>query len=78
LQKHGLLASYDAGRSWQRVNDPLAEGFFPVVQARRNGGLVAVSATEGLLSYNPSAHSADSGVGTSMVVTPSPERKPKH
>ena len=77
LQKHGLLASYDAGKSWQRVNDPLAEGFFPVVQSRRNGGLVAVSATEGLLSYEPSSRSADSGVGTSMVVSPSTAQKPK-
>src|SRR5262249_53556172 len=36
LQKHGLIASFDAGTSWQRVSDPVAEGFFPVVQARRN------------------------------------------
>jgi photosystem II stability/assembly factor-like uncharacterized protein len=78
LQKRGLLASYDAGKNWQRVNDPLAEGFFPVVQARRNGGLVAVSATEGLLSYEPTARSADSGgVGTSMLVSPSKVQKPK-
>jgi photosystem II stability/assembly factor-like uncharacterized protein len=65
LQKHGLLASHDAGKSWQRVNDPLAEGFFPVVRAQRNGGLVAVSATEGLLSYEPGARAADNGSGTS-------------
>jgi photosystem II stability/assembly factor-like uncharacterized protein len=65
LQKHGLLASYDAGKSWQRVSDPLAEGFFPVVRAQRNGGLVAVSATEGLLSYEPGARAADNGAGTS-------------
>src|SRR5215470_8316811 len=41
LQKHGLIASFDAGTSWQRVSDPVAEGFFPVVQARRNGAVVA-------------------------------------
>jgi photosystem II stability/assembly factor-like uncharacterized protein len=65
LQKRGLLASYDAGKSWQRVSDPLAEGFFPVVTAQRNGGLVAVSATEGLLSYEGGARSADASAGTS-------------
>jgi photosystem II stability/assembly factor-like uncharacterized protein len=65
LQKRGLLASYDAGKSWQRVSDPLAEGFFPVVRAQRNGGLVAVSATEGLLSYEGGARTADSSAGTS-------------
>jgi len=65
LQKRGLLASYDSGKSWQRVSDPLAEGFFPVVSAQRNGGLVAVSATEGLLSYEGGARSADASTGTS-------------
>lgn len=65
LQKRGLLASYDAGKSWQRVSDPLAEGFFPVVSAQRNGGLVAVSATEGLLSYEGGARSAEASAGTS-------------
>jgi photosystem II stability/assembly factor-like uncharacterized protein len=65
LQKRGLLASRDGGKSWQRVSDPLAEGFFPVVHAQRNGGLVAVSATEGLLSYEGEARSADSSAGSS-------------
>jgi len=77
LQKRGLLASYDSGKSWQRVNDPLAEGFFPVVHARRNGAVVAVSATEGLLSYEGGARSADGSVGTSMLRTPGDSQKPK-
>lgn len=71
LQKHGLLASFDAGKSWQRVSDPLAEGYFPVVRTRRNGQVVAVSATEGLLSFEPDApRSATTGVGTSQLVSP--------
>jgi hypothetical protein len=41
------------------VNNPLAEGYFPVVRTRRDGGLVAASATEGLLAYEPDARSAD-------------------
>jgi len=58
LQKHGLLASFDAGKSWQRVNDPVAEGYFPVLQARRNGSVVAASATEGILSFETGARAA--------------------
>lgn len=64
LQKHGLLASFDVGKSWQRVSDPLAEGYFPVVHARRNGSLVAASATEGLLSLEPTGRSANEGAGS--------------
>jgi photosystem II stability/assembly factor-like uncharacterized protein len=67
LQKRGLLASFDAGKSWQRLNDPLADSYFPVVQVRRNGGLVAASATEGLLSLEPGARSASSSVGVSQL-----------
>jgi hypothetical protein len=59
LQRHGLLASFDGGKSWQRVNSPLAEGYFPVVRTRRDGAVVAASATEGLLAYEPEARSAD-------------------
>jgi photosystem II stability/assembly factor-like uncharacterized protein len=61
LQRRGLLTSFDAGKSWQRLSDPLAEGFFPVVRTRKNGAVVAVSATEGLLSFEPAAQSANSG-----------------
>ena len=67
LQKHGLLVSFDSGKSWQRLNDPLADSYFPVVRLRRNGGLVAASATEGLLSLEPGARSASAGVGVSQV-----------
>jgi photosystem II stability/assembly factor-like uncharacterized protein len=67
LQKRGLLASFDAGKSWQRLNDPLADSYFPVVRVRRNGGLVAASATEGLLSLDPGSKSASSAVPVSQV-----------
>jgi photosystem II stability/assembly factor-like uncharacterized protein len=79
LQKHGLLASFDAGKSWKRVDDPLAEGYFPVVRVRRNGALVAASATEGLLSLELEGHSAStSGGGTAMLLTPDAVQKPKN
>jgi hypothetical protein len=67
LQRHGLLASFDAGKSWQRVNSPLAEGYFPVVRTRRDGALVAASATEGLLAYEPDARSADTSLSGSAT-----------
>ncbi len=81
LQKHGLLASFDAGKSWKRVDDPLAEGFFPVVRVRRNGALVAASATEGLLSLELEGRSASGGgAGASqlMLMSPSGVQKPKN
>ena len=74
LQRHGLLASFDGGKSWQRVNSPLAEGYFPVVRARRDGAVIAASATEGLLAYETDARSADGGLNGSAV---SGAQKPK-
>jgi photosystem II stability/assembly factor-like uncharacterized protein len=65
LQRHGLLASFDGGKSWQRVNSPLAEGYFPVVRTRRDGAVIAASATEGLLAYEPDARSADGNLSGS-------------
>jgi len=65
LQRNGLLASFDAGKSWQRVKSPLAEGYFPVVRTRRDGAVVAASATEGLLAYEPDARAADSNLNES-------------
>ena len=67
LQKHGLLASFDAGKSWQRMSDPQTDSYFPVVRLRHNGGLVAASATEGLLSLEPGARSASAAVPVSQV-----------
>lgn len=79
LQKRGLLASFDAGKSWQKVNSPLADGYFPVVQVRRNGGLIAASATEGLLSLDPdAARSADGSVGVSGLMPGVTVSQPKH
>lgn len=77
LQKHGLMASRDAGKSWQRISDPPAEGFFPRVEAQRDGSVIAVSATEGLLSMEPASRSVSSGVGTSMLVAPGDLQKPQ-
>jgi len=65
LQKHGLVASFDGGKSWQRMDDPLSQGYFPLIRTRRDGSIVAVSATEGLLSLDPNAKSASSG-GTGL------------
>jgi photosystem II stability/assembly factor-like uncharacterized protein len=65
LQKHGLVASFDGGRSWQRLDDPLSQGYFPVISTQRDGSILAVSATEGLLSLDANAKSASSG-GTGL------------
>ncbi|HYA62690.1 MAG TPA: YCF48-related protein [Candidatus Sulfotelmatobacter sp.] len=65
LQKHGLVASFDGGRSWQRLGDPLSQGYFPAVSTQRDGSILAISATEGLLSLDANAKSASSG-GTDM------------
>ncbi|MGB8496089.1 MAG: hypothetical protein WCE53_16945 [Candidatus Acidiferrum sp.] len=66
LQKQGLLASFDGGKSWQHMDDPLSQGFFPVIWTRRDGSLVAVSATEGMLSLDPNARSTSAGNGPGM------------
>jgi photosystem II stability/assembly factor-like uncharacterized protein len=66
LQKQGLLASFDGGKSWQHLDDPLSQSFFPVIRTRRDGSLVAVSATEGMLSLDPNARSANAGNGPGM------------
>ncbi len=66
LQKQGLLASFDGGKSWQHLDDPLSQGFFPEIRTRRDGSLVAVSATEGMLSLDPNARSANAGNSPGM------------
>jgi len=58
LQKHGLVASFDGGKSWQKLDDPLSQSYFPAIWTRHDGSIVAVSATEGLLSLDPNAKSA--------------------
>jgi photosystem II stability/assembly factor-like uncharacterized protein len=77
LQKHGLLASFDAGKSWQPVNDPVAESYFPVLQARRNGAVVAASATEGILTLESSGRSASEGVPSSALAPNGDMQKPR-
>jgi hypothetical protein len=48
------------------VKSPLAEGYFPVVRTRRDGAVVAASATEGLLAYEPdAARAVDSNLNRS-------------
>jgi len=68
LQRHGLVASYDVGKTWQKVNDPLAEGFFPLVRAGRSGSLVAVSATEGVFSLDSNTRSTSEAMGSSSLL----------
>jgi photosystem II stability/assembly factor-like uncharacterized protein len=65
LHGHGLVASFDGGKTWQHMDDPLSQGYFPLVRTRRDGSLLAVSATEGLLSLDPNARSA-SATATGM------------
>jgi photosystem II stability/assembly factor-like uncharacterized protein len=79
LGKHGLLASLDGGKSYQRVNTAFAEGYFPVVRVRRDGTVVAASATEGLLAFDPDARAADSssGVGVSALAPTNLTSKPR-
>jgi len=66
LQKRGVVASFDGGKSWQRMDDPLSQGYFPLIRTRRDGSIVAVSATEGLLNLDPNAKSASSSGGSGL------------
>ncbi len=66
LRKQGLMASFDGGKTWQHMDDPLSQSYFPVVGTRRDGSLIAVSATEGILSLDPNAKSASSSSGSTM------------
>jgi photosystem II stability/assembly factor-like uncharacterized protein len=68
LQRRGLVASFDSGKTWQRINDPLAEGYFPLVRANNSGSLFAVSATEGLFTLEAGARSASEAVGGSSLM----------
>ena len=80
LAQHGLIASFDSGKSWKHIDGAFAEGYVPVVRTQRNGSVVAASATEGLLSYDPDskgAASADGSVGVSSLVNPSNGAQPK-
>jgi photosystem II stability/assembly factor-like uncharacterized protein len=78
LQRHGLLESLDGGKSYQRVNTAFAEGYFPVVRVRRDGSVVAASATEGLLAFEPDARSADtSNSGISALAPTNTTQKPR-
>jgi photosystem II stability/assembly factor-like uncharacterized protein len=64
LHHNGLVASFDGGKTWQRMDDPLSQSYFPAIWTRHDGSIVAVSATEGLLSLEPNAaKSASAGSG---------------
>ena len=67
LQRHGLLASLDGGKSYQRVSGAFAEGYVPVVRVRHDGTVIAASATEGLMALEPDGRSADSSNGGGMA-----------
>jgi photosystem II stability/assembly factor-like uncharacterized protein len=78
LQRRGLVASFDGGKTWQKVNDPLAEGYFPLVTANHSGALLAVSATEGVFTLEAGARSASEAVGSSSLTLDSNgAQKPK-
>jgi len=79
LQRRGLVASFDSGKTWQRINDPLAEGYFPLVRANNSGSLFAVSATEGLFTLEAGARSASEAVGSSslMMLDTNSSQKPR-
>ena len=68
LQRRGLVASFDGGKTWQKVSDPLAEGYFPLVRANNSGALLAVSATEGVFTLESGARSASEAVGSSSLM----------
>lgn len=66
LQKRGLLVSLDGGKTWQRPDDALSQGYFPVVRTRKDGSLVAISATEGMLSFEPKSRTAENISGSGL------------
>jgi photosystem II stability/assembly factor-like uncharacterized protein len=68
LQRRGLVASFDGGKTWQKLTDPLAEGYFPLVRANNSGALLAVSATEGVFTLESGARSASEAVGSSSLM----------
>ena len=74
LQQQGLLESTDSGKSWHHLSDPLADGYFPVLQTQRNGSLIAASATEGILAFEPGTRSAENG---SFFLPSSEMQKPR-
>jgi hypothetical protein len=47
-KKHWLIASFDDGKSWQRLDDPRSQGYCLLIRTRRDG----------LLSLDPNAESA--------------------
>jgi len=77
LQRRGLVASFDGGKTWQRVSDPLAEGYFPLVRANNSGSLLAVSATEGLFTLEAGARSASEAAGGSSLMMLDSSQKPR-
>jgi len=77
LQRRGLVASFDSGKTWQRVSDPLAEGYFPLVRANNSGSLFAVSATEGLFTLEAGARSASEASGGSSLMMLDSSQKPR-
>jgi photosystem II stability/assembly factor-like uncharacterized protein len=77
LQRRGLVLSFDSGKTWQRVSDPLAEGYFPLVRANNSGSLFAVSATEGLFTLEAGSRSASEAMGGSSLMMLDGTQKPR-
>jgi hypothetical protein len=48
------------------MDDQLSQGYFPAVGTRRDGSVVAVSATEGILNLDLNAKSAGTSSGSGM------------
>jgi photosystem II stability/assembly factor-like uncharacterized protein len=75
-QKHGLHLSYDRGATWEHIEGPLAEGYFPVLATRGVSPIIlAASSTEGLyaLEVSPRAEVA----ARARVKNPAGSRAPQ-
>lgn len=47
-QKHGLHVSYDRGATWEHIEGPVADGYFPALASGGASAILAASRTEGL------------------------------
>jgi photosystem II stability/assembly factor-like uncharacterized protein len=72
-ERRGLFLSLDGGKSWSRIENPIAEGSFPALVAHEDGGDVkniwVASATEGLYAFE-----LQRGVQVSQLNSPAAAR----
>ena len=67
MRTGGLYVSSDTGRTWTRVPGTLADGFFPAVTTKSDGGVIfAASATEGLYAVELNGMAAARPASTSL------------